>query len=72
MALRDVNWGAVVLGAAAVTAFVAIAPVAAPLMTALGTAGAVGAAAVTGGVAGEMVSKLFNRTRDATEALVHR
>ncbi len=77
MAMKDISWGSVILGAAAVTAFVAMAPAAIPLLTVLGTtAAAKGAvlagAAIAGGVAGNMVSKIFGRAQDATTTLVER
>ena len=87
MNLKEVHWGAIVLGAAAVTTIVAFAPIAtvagATMLEAMGGgfgAGAsvgansaiLGTAAAVGGIVGNMTSKLFARFRDATTTLLER
>lgn len=76
MALRDVNWGGVVLGAAAVTAItaLALAPGGALAASALAanSAATLTGAAVTGGIAGNMVSNLGHRVQDSATTLIQR
>ena len=80
--VKDVSWGSVILGALAVTAIVAAAPLLAGGVTILGalTASSVGmgsgavltGAAAGGGLLGNMVSKLCHRGQDTLTTLVQR
>ncbi len=80
--LKDISWGSIILGAAAVTALVAAAPLAAggatilsaltAAETGLSSTAVLAGAAVTGGALGNMVSKLFHRAQDAATTLVQR
>ena len=79
MALQDINWGAVIIGAAAVTGLAAAAmiPVASGglgFLTVLAADKGVAlvGAALAGGVLGHWTTKVAERAQDATVALVHR
>lgn len=70
MALQDVNWGGVILGAAAVTGAVAAFASTAP------TAVVLGAAALAGGVLGHWTTKITAevaaRLSDSVTAIAHK
>ncbi|MEZ5690224.1 MAG: hypothetical protein R3D71_00980 [Rickettsiales bacterium] len=74
MSLRDVNWGAVIVGAAVVTTLAAVAMssgnilAASPLIEHAGAT--IMGAALAGGVAGNMTSKLVNRVENTVGAAV--
>jgi len=79
--MKDVNWGAVILGAGAAVALLALSVSAATpaavtmgatLVSSLGTAGAYGTAATVGATAGNMLSKLLHRAQDAGTTLIGR
>jgi uncharacterized protein with LGFP repeats len=81
MIMKDVNWGAVILGAAAVVSIVALAPAGAAIAAGLAETGMTAStaaavtytgAATTGGVIGNMVSKLLHRAQDAGTTLIGR
>ena len=80
MSMKDISWGSMIAGAAAVTviAAVALTPAGFLGMSLAGTALAANegatliGAAVVGGTLGNMVSKLFHRAQDATTTLVGR
>lgn len=81
--LKDVNWGAVILGAAAVTVIVAFSSISLPCATCTTIIGeltkqgiapalTLAGAALTGGALGQMTSKFLSRARDATNTLLQR
>lgn len=81
--LKDVSWGAMILGAGAVIAMVAFAPVtvagtATTALAALAEATGFGTGAITAGAAvigatlGNMTSKLLHRAQDSATTLVQR
>ncbi len=81
--LKDISWGAMVIGAGAVIAMVAFAPVtvagtATTALAALAEGTGFGAGAITAGAAvvgaalGNMTSKLLHRAQDATTTLIGR
>ncbi len=71
MALQDVNWGSVIIGAAAITALVASSAEVATIIGGSKALTAIGSA-IAGGVVGHWASKFAERMQDATVALVHR
>lgn len=82
MALQDINWGAVIIGAAAITAIAAVAMTPAGFFglelagTALASGGGQAAtfvgASLAGGVLGHWTTKVTERLQDSAVALVHR
>jgi hypothetical protein len=74
--IKDINWGAVILGAAAAVAIVASGTGAALLanLAEMGVAKGVtvAGAGIVGGVIGDMVSKVFHRAQDAGTTLIGR
>jgi hypothetical protein len=76
MSLGDISWGAVLVGAAAAVALVAIAPEVAALsgiagLASYGLSGFAGSALV-GGVAGEFLSDLLGKTGQAVTTIAGR
>ena len=74
--LKDINWGAIILGAAAVTTIVAATLSPGGLMAGFSlladSPAILAGAAVVGGVIGNTVNKLICRAQDAASTLVQR
>ncbi len=71
MALKDISWGAVLVGAAFATAFVAVSPEIFSAV-AISSVAKLGIAAVVGGITGEFVSDLLHRCGTAVSAVTSR
>lgn len=84
MSLKDISWGGVILGAAAVTAIIAFAPIATlaaggagSILAAAGEMGmsqgaVLGIGAIAGGALGNMISNACGRVQDAATTLIRR
>lgn len=70
MALSDYNWGMIIIGAAAVTALVAVKFADSSLTG--GALAALAGSAIAGGGLGQMASNFIGRVQDSAVALVHR
>jgi len=75
MAISDVSWGSVVVGAAITTAIVALSITNPPLALVakeIGVAATLIGSMVVGGIAGEFVHDLLSRAGDAASTFVKR
>ena len=75
--MKDISWGAIILGAAAVTAIAAVSlstggVLAGVSLLAANQGATLAGAAVAGGVLGNMASKLMHRVQDSATTLVER